>query len=131
MPYLRLVSPEMTTEKKRETARALTDAVERALRLPPQRRRETLIHFSTYPLENMAVGGELVVDKPEESVFYLVVAGILTSERRVALNRELSRLLACLFCIPEEQSHRIQIHFYRVEPQDYSIGGRFFDDIHK
>lgn len=131
MPYLRLHSPEMTREKKRDVARALTDAVQKALHLPPQLRHETLVHFMPYDPENIAVGGDLIADKPEESVCRLLVVGILTAERRIALNRELTPLLACLFGILPEQARRIQIHFHRVEPHDYSVGGRFYEDIHK
>ena len=130
MPYLRLYSPEMTREQKRETARLLTDAFQKALHLPLQARSEIIVHFMPYHPDNMAMGGALLSDTPDKIVCRLLIVGLLTPEKRKALNRELTPLLACLLNIPQEQARQVQILFHSIEPNDLSIGGRFYEDIH-
>ena len=129
MPYLRLYSPEMTREQKRDAARKLTDTFQKALHLPTQARSEIIVHFMPYQLDNMAEGGILLSDAPGSIICRLLVVGFLTREKRKALNRELTPLLACLLNIAPDQMAQIQILFHSIEPHDLSFGGKFYDDL--
>lgn len=129
MPYLRLYSPELSVEQKRSIARELTDGVLRALHLPEQARSWTTVHFMPFQPEDMAIGGELVLDTGQPDYHLEIVDRALSRDKKSALNRDLTPLLARLLGVPDDQRNRIHLIFRSYEPHDMAIGGRFFDEM--
>jgi phenylpyruvate tautomerase PptA (4-oxalocrotonate tautomerase family) len=129
MTYLRLFSPELSAQQKRIMARGLTDGVIRALHLPDQARAGITIHFMPYRLDEIAVAGELLSDAAQADHFVEISDRGLTEEKRAALNRELTPLLARLLGLELAQLCKVHLVFRNYEPHDVAVGGRFFDGI--
>jgi phenylpyruvate tautomerase PptA (4-oxalocrotonate tautomerase family) len=128
MTHLRLYSPELTLPQKRTIARGLTEGVLRALHLPEQSRSSITLHFTPYYLDDIAIGGEMLSDLAEADHVVEISARGLTREKRAALNRELTPLLARLLGLELAQIGQISLVFRNYEPHDMAVGGRFFDD---
>jgi phenylpyruvate tautomerase PptA (4-oxalocrotonate tautomerase family) len=129
MSFLRLYSPELSTEQKRLIARGLTDGVIRSLHLPVQARTAITIHFLPFRLEDVAVGGELLSDAGPANYLLEISDRGLTREKKDALNRDLTPLLARLLDLEMDQWGKVFLVFRNVEPHDIAVGGRFFDEI--
>jgi len=129
MSFLRLYSPELTPEQKCLIARGLTDGIIRALHLPVQARAAITIHFLPFRLEDVAVGGEMLSDSGPANYLLEISDRGLTREKKDALNRELTPLLARLLDLEMDQLGKIYLVFRNFEPHDMAVGGRFFDEI--
>jgi phenylpyruvate tautomerase PptA (4-oxalocrotonate tautomerase family) len=129
MMCLRLYSPELSQQQRRIVARDLTNGVIRALHLPEQARAGITIHFMPYRLDDIAVGGEILSDLAEADHIVEISDRGLTWEKKDALNREMTPLLARLLGLELAQTSKINLIFRNYEPHDVAVGGRFFDDI--
>jgi phenylpyruvate tautomerase PptA (4-oxalocrotonate tautomerase family) len=129
MPYLRFFCPELPVETRRALARELTAGVVRALHLPPDAREETTVYFLPFHPEDVAVGGVLVADGADPTYHLEVIDRTISPDRRVALNRELTPLLAHLLGLGAEELDRINLIFHSYDAHDLSVGGRFHDEM--
>ena len=75
MPYLKLTTPETTTEQRERIARELTDLVVQVMiprngRGPSadELRERCTVHFTPYEPTTMAIGGVLMRDRKEQDV---------------------------------------------------------------
>jgi phenylpyruvate tautomerase PptA (4-oxalocrotonate tautomerase family) len=129
MSFLRLYSPELSTEQKRLIARSLTDGIIRSLHLPVQAQAEITIQFLPFRLEDVAVGGELLSDSGPANYLLEIADRGLTREKKDALNRDLTPLLGRLLDLEMDQWGKVYLVFRNYEPHDIAVGGRFFDEI--
>lgn len=60
MPLAKIEGPPISVERKRELVKELTDALEKAYKFP---RQVYQVIISENPPENVASGGELILDK--------------------------------------------------------------------
>ena len=100
MTFIHVMTPQrrLNADQRRVLARTLTDAVlvPEVGRLAPEARRGYQVHFVERPLDMIAIGGELLADKPAD-VMVLDVAVMdccWTREDRAAVIRNLLTALA-------------------------------------
>src|SRR6184192_845095 len=100
MTVISVMTPQgpLNADQRRVLARTLTDAVlvPEVGRLAPEARRGYQVHFVERPLDMIAIGGELLADKPAD-VMVLDVAVMdccWTREDRAAVIRNLLTALA-------------------------------------
>lgn len=131
MPYMRLHSLDLDVAKKREIARELTDAVIRALQLPEMARDWTTVQFVPFRPEDFSLAGQLAVDAHNADYHLDYHDRRLNYEKKAALVRELTPLLARLLDVPPDRLDMINIMFHEYQPDDMAIGGRFISDMER
>ena len=131
MPYIRIYSPELRLEVKRELARTLTDSAMQALQLPDEARHFTTIQFVPYSLEDMAIGGSLLVDTLDPEYQLEVHERNLTPEKKEALVTGLTKAFSEVMQLEEEQAFKIHILIQEYNSGDFAIGGRFLTELDK
>ena len=131
MPYIRLYSPELRLEVKRELARTLTDSAMQALQLPEEARHWTTIQFVPYSLEDMAFGGSLLVDTLDPEYQLEVHERNLTPEKKEALVAGLTAAFASAMQLEAEQAFKIHILIQEYQSCDFAIGGQFLSELDK
>lgn len=129
MPYLRFFSSELPIETRRMLARELTAGVARALHLPPGSDGDTFVYFVPFHPEDISVGGILVADGAPAFYHLEIIDRTISLDRRVALSRELTPLLARLLGLEPAEWNRIHLIFRSHDAHGVSIGGRFYDEI--
>ena len=125
MPYLRLFVPEIDTDKKREIANDLTDAVVKALNVPAEARDWTTIHFIAYKPEDLAVGGKLTVDGGAPEFYVDYIALDVNQSIKEDLAREITVSLARSFGLQPAHYGRVNFRFQAVSPDEIAMGGHF------
>ena len=131
MPYIRLYSPELRLEVKRELARSLTECVMQALQLPAEAQHWVTIQFVPYSLEDMAIGGSLLVDTLDPEYQMEVHERNLTPAKKEALVTGLTAAFAEVMELQSEQAFKIHILLQEYSSGDFAIGGRFLSELDK
>lgn len=70
MPYLQITGPKLTLQQKKAITKDITDIVLHASQLPPEAREWTTIHFTPFELEDIAIGVQLLSEKPDKTADY-------------------------------------------------------------
>ena len=129
MAYLRLISPELPLEQKRNIAHELTRHALEALGLTADAREEISVIFEPYPLANYARGGQLLADGDLPDYRLEIVAPGLTREDKERLVMDLTEHLRHLLYLDENQLYRISILFVDLERSNIARGGHFLDQL--
>ena len=129
MPGLRFYSPELPIEQKRIMVKELTEAVGRSLNLQEEGRNWTLIHFMPFKLEDFAIGGALMVDTQNPCYYLEITERDLTTEKKEALVRNLTAVLADVFKLAPHELYKINIIFQEYKPEDMARAGKFLSQM--
>lgn len=129
MPYLRLISPELPLEQKRNIAHELTRHVLEALRLTEVDRDNVSVSFHSYHLSNLAIGGQLLADGGLPEYTLEVAAPGLAREDKERLVSNLTEHLRDLLYLDEDQLYRITIAFVDLDRANIARGGHFMDRL--
>jgi len=127
MSYLRIYTPELPVDLKRQIAKEVTDALVRSLELPEDYRLHTTIHFIPFRPEDMAVGGELAVDNDELHYQVEVYDRYLMPPKKRVMAAELTAVLGRLLGLGSEKLGNIYVRFCEYALDDLSIGGIFLN----
>lgn len=129
MPYLRLISPDLPLEQKRNIAHELTRHALEALRLNADERENVSVTFLPYHLSNYARGGQLLADGDLPDYTLEVAAPGLTREDKEHLVANLTEHLRRLLYLEESDMFRITILFFDLDRANIARGGHFLDQL--
>ncbi len=127
--YIRVDTPALRIEQKRALARALTDTVLHALKMPESRRSWWTVQFVSFDLQDLAIGGVLGVDPGKVDYYLTVSAPGLRRDQKEALARELTHAIAAQLAIPNEQLYRINLRFCDYNQEDVAVGGQIVSHL--
>jgi phenylpyruvate tautomerase PptA (4-oxalocrotonate tautomerase family) len=131
MPYIRLYSPELTLEVKRDLSRTLTESALQALQFPDEARHRTFIHFIPYSLEDMAIAGTMLVDSLDPEYLLEVHERNLDPGKKEALVSRLTAAFSEVMQLAPEQAFKIHILIQEYSSADVAIGGQFISELDK
>lgn len=125
MPYLRITCPALPTEKRREVAAALTDAVVELF--TPRRgpsasdiRERTTVQVTAYQDDELFIGGEpATAGRPDVTVELSDWSMSSRTQARVAA--ALTPLLRSLF---GAETDAVNVRFHSYPPTDFAVGGQ-------
>lgn len=130
MPYLRIYSPELAVDAKREIVKDLTEVVTHSLELPQKAANWCTIHFIHYRLEDLAIGGQLVIDNQHISYrIELFYHDIKTNNKEKIVNN-LTEAFGRHLNLGQEKLYTINVIIKEYNPKNYAIGGKFITDYH-
>jgi phenylpyruvate tautomerase PptA (4-oxalocrotonate tautomerase family) len=125
MPFIRILSHELSVEKKRHIAASLTPVVHRAMHLPVTPSDWCVIRFESYRPEDLAVTGILVADSKDPDYFVEVTGRDLGEEEKKALTEGITSTLAGLLELSGEKLFKINIFIKGLAAEDTAVGGKF------
>ena len=140
MPYLKFYTPELSVSKKRRIAKELTRATMRSFQLSPEDRDRCTVHFVPFRMEDMAIGGKLMIDAPDPDYLLEVTDRQLTAEKKKTFVETVTPLLIRLLEMERKSwiarllvrsavAWKINIQFIEYKPEDSAIGGKFLSEL--
>jgi len=132
MPYLRIYCPELAIDLKRQLVIELTEGMIHALELPQKYANWFSIHFHHYKLEDMAIGGQLMLDTQNFEYQIELFAYDLNAEKKRNIVTTLTNVFAKHLNLGPEKLFMINVIIKEYDRSNFAIGGKFIEeyDIH-
>ncbi len=121
--FIRIYSPQLTTEQKALMSRELTALIVQILKWPEHEKQRCTIYFINFDLENIAAAGVLASESLDP-VYEIVIIGIgWIEEIKILLAKEITKLLLSLLNIGTTSANRIHILFREYNSDQLAVGG--------